>query len=67
MTSELHMIVTKVHGYHVYKEIWCATVREELSRIKEAESYHDTSTIAVVESGTIIGHVSTQIILTVLR
>ena len=30
MVGESHMIETVVCGYHVYKEIWCAAVGEEL-------------------------------------
>ena len=43
MAGESHMIETMVCGYHVYKEIRCAAVGEELSCIREVEN-----TVAVV-------------------
>ena len=48
MADESHMIETMVCGYHVYKEIQCAAVGEELSCIREVENYHDPFTVAVV-------------------
>ena len=30
-----------VHGYHVYKYVWEAAVREELSCKRELENYRD--------------------------
>ena len=49
MAHESHMIETMVCGYHMYKEIWCAAVGEEqLSCIREVESYRDPFAVAVV-------------------
>ena len=31
MARKSHMVEAMVRGYHVYKEIWCAAVGEELS------------------------------------
>ena len=36
---ESHTIEATVRGYHVYKEIWLATVGEELSCLREVENY----------------------------
>ena len=36
-----HMIEAMVRGYHMYKEIWCAAVGEELSCMREVENYCD--------------------------
>ena len=55
------MIEAMVRGYHVYKEIWCAAVGEELSCIREVENYRDPFAVAVVRSGVIIGHVPRKI------
>ena len=49
------MIEAMVRGYHMYKEIWCAAVREELSCIREVENYRDLFAVAVVRSGVIVG------------
>ena len=54
MAHESHVIEAMIRGYHVYKEIWCAAVGEELSCIRE-ENYHDPFTVAVVRSGVIVG------------
>ena len=35
------MIEAMVRGYHMYKEIWCAAVGEELSCMREVENYRD--------------------------
>ena len=56
------MIKTVVCGYHVYKEIWCAAVGEELSYIREVENYHDLFAVAVVRQGVIVGHVPRKIL-----
>ena len=61
MAHESHMIEAMVRGYHVYKEIWCAAVGEELSCIREVENYRDPFTVAVVRSGIIVSHVPRKI------
>ena len=42
------MIETVICGYHVYKEIRCAAVGEELSCIREVENYRHPFDVAVV-------------------
>ena len=42
------MIEAMVRGYHVYKEIWCAAVGEELSCMTEVENYRDPFAVAVL-------------------
>ena len=37
MARESHVIEAMVRGYHVYKEVWCAAVGEELSCVREVE------------------------------
>ena len=51
------MIEGMIHGCHVYKEVWCAAVEEELSCMREMENYRDLFAVAVVRSGVIVGHV----------
>ena len=41
-----HMIEGMVRGYHMYKEIWCAAVGEELSCMREVENYRDAFVVA---------------------
>ena len=40
------MIEAMVRGYHVYKEIWCAAVGDELSCMREVENYRDPFDVA---------------------
>ena len=57
MARESHMIRTMIHGCHVYKEVWCAAVGEELFYMREVENYRGLFAVAVVRSGVIVGHV----------
>ena len=45
-----------IHGYHVYKKVWAATVEEALMCKKEPKNYSDRYTVAVKNEGTIIEH-----------
>ena len=38
MARESYMIETIVHGYRVYKDVWCAAVGEELSCTREVRT-----------------------------
>ena len=40
----------QIHGYHVYKEIWCVDVGEELSCMREVENYRNPFAVVVVRS-----------------
>ena len=60
MARELLTIEALICGYHVYKEIWCADVREELSCTREVENYRDPFAVAVVRS-MIDGHAPCQL------
>ena len=53
MAGESHTIKTVVCGYHVYKEIRCAAVGEELFCIKKVENYRYLFAVAVVRYGVI--------------
>ena len=57
MEGKSHVVETMVCGYHVYKEICCAAVGEELSCIREVENYRycDPFAVAVVRLGVIVG------------
>ena len=50
MARESLTIEAMICGYHVYKEIWCADVGEELSCMREVENYHNPFAVAVVRS-----------------
>ena len=50
-----------VRGYHVYKELWFATVGEELSCVREVDNYLNPFAVAVVKSVVVVGDVSRKI------
>ena len=50
MARESLTIEATIRGYHVYKEIWCADVGEELSCMREVENYRDPFAVMVVRS-----------------
>ena len=61
MARESHMIKAMVCGYHVYKEVWCAAVGEELSYMGEVENSCNLFAVTVIRSGVIIGHVPRKV------
>jgi len=50
-----------VRGYHVYKEIWDASIDEELLCTREPGNPHDPFTVAIVKCDQTIGHVPLRI------
>ena len=50
-----------VRGYHVYKEIWDASIGEELLCAREPTNPCDPFAIAVVKSNQTVGHVPLKI------
>ena len=56
MASEFSVEVM-VRGYHTYKDIWDATIGEELPCKREPENRQDPFTVAVVRSHITVGHV----------
>ena len=61
MARKSHTIEAMVRGYHVYREIWIATVGEELSCVREVGNYRDPFAVAVVKSGVVVGHIPRKI------
>ena len=50
-----------IRGYHVYKYIWEATVRESLTCERETNNSCDTYAVAVKKSETVIGHLPRKV------
>ena len=50
-----------VHGYHMYKDVWDASIGEYLKCQRELSNLKDRSTIAVLRDGTIVGHLPKKI------
>ena len=50
-----------VRGYHVYKDVWAATVGEVLACRREPSNASDRYAIAVLKRGSIIGHLPRKI------
>ena len=45
-----------VRGYHVYSDIWEAVIGEELDCRRDPSNAIDRYAVAVVKSGTVVGH-----------
>ena len=58
---------TMVRGYHVYREIWLATVGEELSCMREVDNYRDPFAVAVIKSGVVVSHIPNKDIVSMLN
>ena len=52
-----YIVETIVCGYHVYREVWEAAVKEVLPCQQEHGNVHDPYTVAVLNRGVIVGHV----------
>lgn len=50
-----------VRGYHVYQAIWTAAIGEELVCEREPTNAVDRYAVAVIKSGTVIGHLPRKI------
>ena len=54
-------IEAMVRGYHVYRDVWHATMAEQLPCQREIGNVADPFAIAIVKSGAIVGHVPRRI------
>ena len=52
-----------VRGYHVYEEIWDASIGEELLCAREPTNPHDPFAVAVVKSDQTVGQVPLKYVL----
>ncbi len=50
-----------VRGYHVYQEMWDASIHEELVCAREPGNRRDPFAVAVVKSDYTVGHVPLKI------
>ena len=50
-----------VRGYHVYKDIWTTAIGETLICSREPSNTSDRYAVAVIKSGTVIGHLPRKI------
>ena len=48
---------SKIRGYHIYKEIWMATIGETLSCRRETDNLMDPYAVAVIKAGVVVGHI----------
>ena len=46
-----------IRGYHVYKDIWDATVREELGCARESDNPEDRYAVAMKKDDKTVGHI----------
>ena len=57
MSSSSYVVETVVRGYHVYKDIWNASIGQILSCQRERGNVHDPYALDMVERGVTVGHV----------
>ena len=50
-----------VRGYHVYGDVWAASLGEELPCQREDGNHYDPYAVGVVKDGTIVGHLPRKI------
>lgn len=61
MTEATFSVEAVVRGYHVYHEIWDATVGEQLTRRREPGNSRDPFAVSIIKTSTIVGHVPRKI------
>ena len=54
-------IESMVRGHHIYKDMWCPHIGEELTCQQERHNYHDPFAVSVLKSSVIVGHVPRHI------
>ena len=50
-----------VRGYHIYKDIWDATIGEKLQCARESDNSNDHYAVAVRKNDAVVGHVPRKI------
>lgn len=58
---ESYSVKSCVRGYHVYKDVWEASVGKDLSCHRESGNSADPFAVAVVKNGVTVGHVPQRI------
>ena len=61
MAANQFEVEAMVHGYHKYKDIWEATLGENLECQRENRNIHDIDAVAVLRSGVVVAHVPKKI------
>ena len=54
-------IQSTVRGHHIYKEVWCPHVGEELPVHCESDNDHDPFVVAMLKDDTTVGQVPRKI------
>ena len=56
--EDVYVVQSKIRGYHIYKDIWEASIGERLSCKKEEYNIHDPYCVGVIDRGNVtVGHV----------
>ena len=56
-SGETFTVESCVRGYHIYKDIWDATIGEELQCARESDNSNDRYAVAVRKNDAVVGHV----------
>lgn len=59
--EEVYFVHSKIRGYHVYKDLWEASIGEKLTCQKELNNVHDPYCVGVIRRGLTVGHVPREI------
>ena len=57
VSVETCIIETVIRAYHIYKEIWAASIGEVLLCARETANVHDPYAVAVILRSITVGHV----------
>ena len=55
------VVEAMVRGYHVYQDVWDASIHEELSCVREPDNLRDPFAVAVIKSHHTVGHIPLKI------
>jgi hypothetical protein len=60
--GDIHVVQSKLHGYHVYEDLWEASIGEKLDCRREDNNIHNPYSVAVIDRGNVtVGHVPREI------
>ena len=60
-SGETFTVENCIRGYHIYKDIWDATIGEELQCARESDNSNDRYPVAVSKNDAVVGHVPRKI------
>ena len=56
-----HEVACCVRGYHIYKDIWQGSIGDTLVCERQLSNLKDRYAVAVIEHGTVVGHLPRKV------